>query len=171
MDDAELVRLGDREARLQHVVRHELRRHRPVRAQHRSEILAVEQLHHDVRRAVVERADIGHPAHVLAAQLSRRPRLAREALDDTGRVDHRGVQELERDRSAERQVRGGDDDAHTALAEHALDAVLARYDGAPLVHVHSVTRAGHSLNSVEDSSTWHVAWHMHLHAGADEIAR
>ena len=54
------------------------------------------------------------------------PRLAQEAAPDLGVVQHLGEQELDRDPLAELEVRGRDDDAHAALAEHALDAVLAQ---------------------------------------------
>ena len=134
MDDAERVGLGDRDARLQDVIGHPLHRHRSVGLEHRRQIAALQQLHHDVRRPAVERADVGDPADVLAAQLGRGPGLAKEALDGVGVVDQIGEQELERDRLLQVDVGGADDHTHPATADHAIDAVLAREQRSDLEH-------------------------------------
>ena len=59
-------------------------------------------------------------------------RLADEARDGLGVAQGLGKQELERDRLVELKVMRRDHDAHAALAEHPLDAVLVREDVADL---------------------------------------
>ena len=66
MDDAELVRLADRLARLEEVVDGLVDRQRAPRAEDLREVAAGEVLHHDVRRAVRERADLEDADDVLA---------------------------------------------------------------------------------------------------------
>jgi hypothetical protein len=90
----------------------------------------LEVLHDHVRRAVLERAHVDHARDVLALDLHRRPRLAREAGDRLGVAERLGQEELERDLLVELDVVRGDDDPHPADAEDALDAVLAGEDVA-----------------------------------------
>jgi hypothetical protein len=72
-----------------------------------------------------------HADRVRAAELRRRARLPLEALDDLRLGEHGGVQHLDRDTLPETHVRRLEDDAHPALAEDLLDAVLA-VDERPL---------------------------------------
>ena len=78
-------------------------------------------------RAVLERADVDHARDVLALDAAppRAPR-AGSARRRSACSRSSGQQELERDALVELEVPRRDDDAHAALAEHALDAVLAR---------------------------------------------
>ena len=125
VDDLRGVGLGEPEACLHHIVRGDRRRERAVRGEHAREVTALEQLHHEVRR-IVEHADVGHAADMLAAQLRRRSGFAQKALDDRVVVGDLGQQELERDALAEMDVRRSNDDPHAAAADHAVDLELPR---------------------------------------------
>ena len=85
---------------------------------------AVEVLHHHVRRAVVERADVDDADDVLALQGHHGARLAQEAVDGLGRLGGVLAQELDGDLLPELRVARGHDDAHAAHAEHPLDDEL-----------------------------------------------
>ena len=112
-------------------VRHGLRSgERPVAPEDALEVLAIEVFHHDVRRAVRERADVRDARHVLAVDLRGRARLAREARGEVGLGGAGGEEELESDALLELEVRRGDDDPHASHPEQALDAVLPRDDVA-----------------------------------------
>ena len=90
---------------------------------------------------VVERADVDDPADVLALAAARRARLAQEPLDDLGRVrEPPSRSNLIATRWSSCEVRRGDDDAHAAHAEHALDAVLPRDDGTHFEHAQSLSQ-------------------------------
>jgi hypothetical protein len=128
MDDALGVRFGDAFDRLQHVRHRDLRLELAFARQHRREVLALQQLHHDVRRAIVEATDVEDPAHVLAAQLRDGAGLAQEAIEQVRRRPELAEHELQGDRLIELEVRGRDDHAHPTDSEDALDAVLARED-------------------------------------------
>ena len=65
---------------------------------------------------------------MLALDLDRGARLAREARDRLGIAERIGQQELDRHALLELKVRRGDDHAHPALAEHPLDAELSGQD-------------------------------------------
>jgi hypothetical protein len=124
MDDAGRVRLGQRRADLDRVERRLVRRERAALLQDRSEVGSGEVLHHHVGSAVVEVPDVVHLGDMLAAKASRRARLAHEALDGLGVVERRREHELDRPQLVQIEVRGRDDDAHTAHAENALDPVF-----------------------------------------------
>ena len=126
MDDAERVRLGERVARLQDVLDRLFRRQRPARRQHAREIGPVQVLHHDVRSARLERADVAHTGDVLAVKPHGGARLAQEARDGIGAPERLGQHELQRDHLVELDVRGRDHDPHPADAEHPRDAVFPR---------------------------------------------
>src|SRR5205807_670922 len=79
-------------------------------------------LHHDVRRAVVEATGVEDAHDVVALDLDRRLGLANEARDGVGGRRAVGEEELHGHGLVELRVRRGDDDAHAADAEHALDA-------------------------------------------------
>ena len=124
------------DARLQHVIDRERAPAAGLAREQARQILTLEQLHHDVRRAVVERPDIGHPAHVLAAQLRRRTRLAHEPLEHRRLGRGLGQERLERDRLLQVQVASGDDHTHATATDHAVDPVFPRND---LADVHQGT--------------------------------
>ena len=128
--DPERVRLGQRLARLQHEIDGLLERQRATQPHPLGEVVTLEELHHHVRRAGIERTDVDHPRDVLARDLDGRARLAREALDRLGVAQRLREKELDRHLLVELQMKGGDDDAHPAGAEHALHAVLAGQDVA-----------------------------------------
>src|SRR5262249_2095957 len=98
-----------------------------------AEVRTGEILHHDVRSAGLERADIDDPRDVFALEPDGIASLAQEPRKRVGIRDGLGQQELERDLLVERHVRRRDHHAHAAFAEYALDAVLARKD-IPVVH-------------------------------------
>jgi hypothetical protein len=128
MDDPEGVRLGDGLAGLEHVPDGFLARQRAARSDEGREIPSLEVLHHDERRAVLERADVEDPRNVLAFELGRCARLARESCDESGALEHLRKEKLESDRAIEKDLRGGDHDAHTTGAERPLDAVFPAHE-------------------------------------------
>ena len=93
-------------------------------AEERCQILTLEILHDDVRRAIFQDADIEDAGDVLALQANRRAGLALKALDDILILQRVGMNELQRDHLVEMQVPRRDDDPHPAGSEGALDAVL-----------------------------------------------
>ena len=97
---------------------------RPVAPQHLSEVDPRQVLHDDVRRAVLERADVEHLGDVLARQGGSGARLALEAADRGAVRRGLAAHELDGDLLTELHVTRGDDDAHPADAEHPLDLVL-----------------------------------------------
>ena len=110
MDDPERVRLGDRLARLEHVLDRLVGGHAAAPLHHRAEIVALEVLHHDVRRAAVEHADVHHAGDVLARDPRGRLALAEEARDRARDLARDREQELERDALLELRVARRDDD-------------------------------------------------------------
>jgi hypothetical protein len=96
------------------------------------EVLAVEQLHHEVGRTAVEPPDVEHPADVVAAQPRAGLGLAQEPRDHAGVLGHRLVQHLDRDPLLELEVGRDRDHAHAALAEDVLDAKPVADDRADL---------------------------------------
>jgi hypothetical protein len=128
MDHAEGVGFGDGLAGLQHEVDGEGHLHRALLAHERAEIAAVQVLHHQVRRAALQRADVEHAPHVFAADARRGLPFALETLHQLGLHQGARQEELDRDAFAQREVSRGDDDPHAACPEHSLHAVLARED-------------------------------------------
>jgi hypothetical protein len=96
------------------------------------EVLAVEQLHHEVGRTAVEPPDVEHPADVVAAQPRAGLGLAQEPRDHAGVLGHRLVQHLDGNALLELKVGRDRDHAHAALAEDALDAEPVADDRADL---------------------------------------
>src|SRR5439155_13468877 len=94
----------------------------------RRDVTPFEKLHHDVRRAIVERADVEHARDVLALEPSDRARLAHEPLLRLGVHHRRREHELQRDELIELDIARRDDDAHPALPEDALDLEFPRED-------------------------------------------
>ncbi len=125
MHDPERVRFGDRVARLEDVFGDEMSGERTRAGELGSEVVPLEVLHDDVRRAVVERARVEHAADVLAPQLHRRARLALESGACVRIRERARKHQLDGDALIQIEVGGGHHHSHAASAEHALDAVLA----------------------------------------------
>ena len=124
MHDAAGVRLGHGVAGLNHVV------HRVLDADDRAplhfgEVVPFEVLHHHIRSAVLHSAHVDDARDVLVLDLHRRPRLTDEALRHLFVPGLVGVEEFDRDALVQLHVGRGDDHAHAALAEHAIDAVFS----------------------------------------------
>ncbi len=127
VDDAVAVRLGERVAALDDVVdrvghvEHALR-------EEVGEVAPLQELHHHVRRAGVERAHVGDAGDVLALDAHGVLGLAQEAGRVLGVLGELREEELEGHPLVQRDVLRLDDDAHASLADDALDAVLPRED-------------------------------------------
>jgi hypothetical protein len=93
-----------------------------------TERLALEELHHHVEAAVVHRAQVEHLDDVLAADASRRLRLALEALHGVGAFGDGWQQHLDGDAAMDARVLALVYRSHRAAAELADDAVLAVED-------------------------------------------
>ena len=128
VDDAERVRLGDARARLAEVVDGVGHREDPARLHELRQVLALEHLHDDVRRAGGEIGDVEHPHHVVALDAVGALGLEHEAVDGLVVGGGGRPEELDGDRVVEEEVAGGHDDAHAAGSEAALDEVLAGDD-------------------------------------------
>lgn len=128
VNDPQRVRLGERVARLQHVVDRLFRRQRPSRLEHAGEVGSVQVLHDDVRSTCLQRAHVADLRDVLALELHRGARLAQEARDRVRAAQRLGQHELERHGRVEMDMRRGDDDPHATYAEHPRDTVLAGED-------------------------------------------
>ena len=117
------------------------RRERPVLAQDRGEVLAVDQLHDDVRaRAVLAEVEHRHDARV--AERRRRPGLVAEPAEEVGVLAELGAEELDGDVAIQLGVAGAVDRRHPALAEELDQAVAAAEDAPDLGHgVLSLPRA------------------------------
>jgi hypothetical protein len=88
---------------------------------HAREVVALEQLHHHERRAVV-RPHVEHAHDVIRRELRGRARLAQEALDQLGARRQIAPQDLDGDALSERLVPRLDDEAHAAGADAAHHA-------------------------------------------------
>ncbi|MFM2417005.1 MAG: hypothetical protein RL385_1728 [Pseudomonadota bacterium] len=89
------------------------------------EVLALEVFHGQVGRAVAQGARVKHATHMFVADACRRSRLALEAL--RGRwiaLCQPGLQQLHGHALVEASVEREQNASHTALAQHALHAVL-----------------------------------------------
>src|ERR1043165_9116548 len=105
------VSLGEAEAGLHEVVGEDRNGKRPAFGEDACEVAALEQLHHEVRCARVQHADVRHAADMLAAELRRGPGLAQESLDDRTVTRHLREQELERHALPEVDMSSGYDEA------------------------------------------------------------
>ena len=128
MDDARVVRLGERLHRLQQVADRLVDRQARLAEQPLGEILAVEVLHHHVGRAVFQRADVAHLRDVIALDAGCSLRLALEAGDVLRILGGFDEQELDRHHLVQARVPSGHDAPHATHAEHAFDLVLAHDD-------------------------------------------
>ena len=127
VDDADLVRVGQA---VQHLQDHD----RPSRSQRQrrgrarmalQQVLAPQQLHRDVGRAVVWYPEVENGDHVRVHDPRHRARLALEAGFWSGSSAICGQHHLERHVAVEQRVVGVVDDAHGALAELLDDFVAA----------------------------------------------
>ena len=125
MHDPGGVRLRHRRQRLEHVVDRIGDRELPVQPQELLEIAALQVLHRQERHAIFERPGVHDARDVLALDARGGLRLANEALDDVVALHGVGQEHLQRDHLVERDVARREHDAHAALADHLLDAVLA----------------------------------------------
>jgi hypothetical protein len=124
VNDAERVGYGEPTADLQSDADRSLVRKRSP-CEPRFETLAVEVLHHDVRRAVAGHVDVVDVHHMFADDRRRGARLASKALDRP-RITQRLVDEqLDGDPLVQSLVTCGEDHPHASAPQHALDAVLA----------------------------------------------
>ena len=121
MDDTAGVRLGDRGAGLDHVADREPGRKRSA-LDERCEVVALQELHHDVRQAVGRAPDIEHAAHVIGAKAGCRARLVKEAIGDGLIARELGAHHLHRDLLLELEVGRGHDDSHPADPDHSVDS-------------------------------------------------
>ncbi len=124
MDDAESMCFGEAFAGLENDVDRIFEGERSGVTKALRERLAAQVFHDEVGLSVFERTHVHQARDVLAPQTDRDARLASKARD--GVASGPGRQELQRDALAELEVQRGDDDAHSAAADDALDAVLVR---------------------------------------------
>ena len=148
VDDARLVRVGEPSEHL-HDHRHlALERHRRRLAHGLLEVLALQELHRDERRAVGVIAEVEDHHHVRVGHLGDRPRLALEADLQLRVVGDLGDHDLEGHVAVEHGVVGQVNLAHGALAEGTEDVVLADPAGelffGRLVRIAGLSHAGAS---------------------------
>lgn len=129
MYDAARVGLRDRDARLEDEIDRLLGREPSALLEEAIEIDPLEELHDHVRRAVGQGSEVDDARHLLARELGRDLRLAREPIR-RGVVLPIGREQLDGDALAERYVRREEHEPHAALPELRLDAVFARDDVA-----------------------------------------
>src|SRR5262249_21129810 len=89
------------------------------------EVLALEILHRNELRAILERAEIDDARHVIAADLRDGTRLTLEARHRVLVLERLGTQDFYRDTLPIIDARRDDDDAHPARAQRAFDAIFA----------------------------------------------
>ena len=134
MDDAVLVGLGDGLAALEEVVDGVVNGEHAKLFQRLREVGPLEVLHQHVGGARVEGADVGDANDVLTLDLGGDAGFPHEAGRGLGVLRVLGEEELQRDALVEGDVPRLDHEAHAALADDALDAVLPgedrpRHDG------------------------------------------
>jgi hypothetical protein len=106
VDDAERVRLGNGLASLQDEVDGLLVGERASSLNPGSEVFALQVIHHHVGGAGLKRADAEDASHVLALDLDRSSRFAREAVDRLAIFQHLGEEELDSDLLIEPDIWG-----------------------------------------------------------------
>ena len=126
VDDALRVRGGERRRGLRGDPQDALLGQLRLAREALGERLALEELHHDERAAVVGVAEVGDVDDVLVADRRRELRLLLEARDDRFALRVLLEQHLDRDALADQRVRRLVDRAHAALADLARDEVAAR---------------------------------------------
>ena len=141
MNDARCVRRREPVAEAAHDREQLRRRHRPDPPEPHREVLALEQLHREVERPIVELPDLAdlHDGRVLHHR--ERGALAPEALHRAVVVGQLPAHELQGDAGVGLEIDGLEHLAHTALSELALEA-KARPDD----HASGVGRSGGLLH-------------------------
>ena len=137
MDDAALVRAIERACELTHDLDDEVGRHPRFLVEVLTEVAPLEELHHDVRNALVGDAVIERLHDVRALHLRSRGGLAREAILRFLVALQAARDELHDDLRAEREMVGDPYRAHAAFAERAnqLDARRHHHPREGLGHV------------------------------------
>ena len=130
MDDAGLVRLVERAARRDEDGQRPLDGERPLGAHRLVEVLALEELHDDVERAVLELAEHEHLHGVRVRQLAHRARLAPEARHEVLPVGELRVEDLHPHHAVHLGLQRLVDGAHPARADLLEDLELAVQDVA-----------------------------------------
>jgi len=147
MHDAERVRARERLARLKNQIDRIGDGNGAALIDSRGEISALEKLHHDVRQfsgGRFVRADVEDACDVLAADFHGGSALAQKSRDDVGIARAARMQHFDRDGLVKLAMLGRENDAHSAFAEHALEAVFA----AELVaHSHGQCDFGRALGA------------------------
>ncbi len=121
VDDAEAVRLAERARRLDEDLGRVLQAERADALDPLAELLAFEELHHDVRDLLAGQAVVEDLNDVRALDLGCGGGLAAEAGDGRGRLDELGRHELDGDLGVERGVLGRPNAAHAALLQEARE--------------------------------------------------
>ena len=117
------------------------RRERPVPAQDRGEILAVDQLHDD-ERPVLVLAEVVHGHDVGMVQRRRGQRLLPEARAEVGIAAVLGAEDLDRDVAIELGVVGAVDGGHAPLPEELHQPIPPAQDAADLRQIAVSHRVG-----------------------------
>ena len=113
------------------------------------EVLALEQLHHDVRRAVLDPVVVDLH-RVRALEHGRGLGLAFEAGPQIGGAGELGGHELDGDVHVELEVAGDPDAAHAALRQYTLEAITSGDELACLVLGHAANVPLERLRSTHD---------------------
>jgi hypothetical protein len=156
VDDARLVRGGERREDRAAQLAGDLDGESAARAKPRCQRLALEVLHDEERLALVARPEIGDLRDPLVPDLRGRDRLAVEPLDHSLRAGLR-VQDLDRDALAQRGVGTQVDGAHAAHGEQLLDPILvielrARWQlpGPRVLHGRRISHPGPKFTPDDD---------------------
>src|SRR5262249_18476903 len=128
VNDADGVRAGQRTADLSDDPDRVIDGHRAPRVDSMIERLALEQLHHDVRRAVAGLAVVVYLHHEARPQLRGCLGLEVEPLARLARARIPSGDELDGDALAEPEVHRGPDAPHPSPPDEPIDAVLASDD-------------------------------------------
>ena len=124
VDDAGLVRGGERIGDPRAEPGREIDRHRVSRHALRQRP-ALEELHHQVGRAVGRDAEVEHVGHARVRDLHRGHRLGLEAAPHLLVAQDVGARQLDRDLSLDAHVAAQVDDPHAARRQHAHHGVRA----------------------------------------------
>ncbi len=149
VDDARLVRLAYRLARLDEIEHRVVDREGPALLDQGPQVRPLEVLHDDVGGPGREPPDVVDAGDVLALEARRGPRLAEKALDRLGLGERLRAHELDGPELPQLEVGGRHHDAHRPPAEHPLHAVLAG-DHVPDADVLAavVVRHGGAVHSI-----------------------
>ena len=118
--------------------------------------------------------EVDHARDVLAGQAARELGLAQEPLDDLAAVDQPGLQQLDRDRVLELDMRRLHHDAHAAAADHAVDPVATREHGAGLdagARCHPRRRGARAVTRAEHTARRRAEDHDRIRQGGGSAPR